>query len=115
MPFTINTGTVGNMFNAEVLNMNDVSDLAPKDRDALFIKLVEHLDAQARLIAASAQLGDDAANRLTRETTNLKASLTQTSGTEDKKKKIVDYIAFLKTSLGGAAEIVLSAVKLAHL
>lgn len=116
MQLNVNAQHIGQMLNADVINMDHLSLLSEADRVKLATDLIARLQASASILPSTPAATKPAtAAEITHETTALAKALSDKEVTaSDKKDKLSKYLKFLKDSLGDVTDVVLNAVKIAQ-
>jgi hypothetical protein len=115
MQLNINATQIGQMLNADVINMDGLSALSDEQRAKLASDLLHRLQALADVLASRpGALAGPKSGELAHETKVLAVALGDKGSPEDKKEKVGKYLAFLKTAFGDVADVMLSAVKIAQ-
>jgi hypothetical protein len=116
MKVTINANSVNQILNADVINMDQVRGLTPQEKSELVQKLAETLSRQSQqLLATEEGVPREKVQCMAEAVNSAAAAVTFNQGDSGSKKiHIGTILGGIKDSLGGVADILLNAVKLAQ-
>lgn len=117
MRVTINAKSVNQILNADVINMDQIRELTPQEKSELVQKLAETLSQQSQqLLATEGGIPHEKVRSLA-DAVNSAATAVGSSQVDNESKKahVATILGGIKDSMGGVADILLNAVKLAQI
>src|SRR5262245_59059375 len=106
MQVSITSTSVGQILNADLINMDRLSALSPEQQTELISQLAVRLQACADAMAARPNtISTSSAAKLAHETKVFAASLSENAHSSDKKESIGRYLTLLRTAFGDVADV----------